>query len=250
MTAAVLGRRRVPLRTALAAAAAAAMVTGAVLALGWHGPPRGASPAGAPVAGTGTHAGSPGPAAPQLPQVNLAGLAWRSFHGVRLPSSPSAGPRDTAGGTASGFSDTPLGALLAAVNIGVRANAQWGPAVFGPEIRGSVTGPSAAQLLGQCQAGYTAQAKADGVSGGQPLGDVTVTERAFRWIAWSPTVAVLDLVSAGPGSQGGTVMASVQLEVLWEHGDWRLVAPPGGDFGNSAATLTSLSGYTVFPGQR
>ena len=92
MTAAVLGRRRVPLRTALAAATAAAVVTGAVLALGWPGPPRGAGPAGAPAAGTGTRAGSPGPAAPQLPQVNLAGLAWRSFHGVRLPSSPAAGP--------------------------------------------------------------------------------------------------------------------------------------------------------------
>jgi hypothetical protein len=28
-----------------------------------------------------------------------------------------------------------------------------------------------------------------------------------------------------------------------------VVAPPGGDWGNSAAELSSLAGYTVFPGQ-
>ena len=41
----------------------------------------------------------------------------------------------------------PLGALLAAVNIGVRANAQWGPRIFTAVIRGQVTGPDAAALL-------------------------------------------------------------------------------------------------------
>jgi len=28
-----------------------------------------------------------------------------------------------------------------------------------------------------------------------------------------------------------------------------VVAPPGGDWGNSAAELSSLAGYTAFPGQ-
>jgi hypothetical protein len=28
-----------------------------------------------------------------------------------------------------------------------------------------------------------------------------------------------------------------------------VVAPPGGDWGNAAAGLSSLSGYTAFPGQ-
>jgi hypothetical protein len=241
----VVRRGRFPLLPA--ALAAVAVAAAAVIALAWHGS-GGGGPARGPAAAVSVQ-GTASQPAPELPVLDLGGLTWHSFHGVMLPSSPAAGPRDTAGGTAAGFSDTPLGALVAAVNIGIRANAQWGPGIFGPEIRRDVTGPSAAQLLADCQAGYASQAKADGISGGQPLGSVTVTVRAFRWIAWTPAAALLDLVSAGPGSQGGTVMASAQLEVIWEHGDWRLVAPPGGDFGNSAAVLTSLAGYTVFAGQ-
>lgn len=73
---------------------------------------------------------SPAPAATRQAagsfQAQLAGLRWADYHGVQLPGSPLAGPRQAAGGLARGFADTPLGALLAAVNIGVRANAQWG----------------------------------------------------------------------------------------------------------------------------
>jgi hypothetical protein len=39
------------------------------------------------------------------------------------------------------------------------------------------------------------------------------------------------------------------MEVVWDGGDWKAVAPPGGDWGNSAAALSSLAGYTAFPGQ-
>jgi hypothetical protein len=52
------------------------------------------------------------------------GLAWVSFHGIKLPASVQDGPRHTSGGLAWGFTDTPHGALLAAVNIGVRTAAQ------------------------------------------------------------------------------------------------------------------------------
>ena len=76
-----------------------------------------------------------------------------------------------------------------------------------------------------------------------------VAEEAFRWVAYTPAAAIVDLVSAGPGSQGATVRASTRMEVVWDGGDWRVVAPPGGDWGNSAAELSSLAGYTVFPGQ-
>ena len=54
---------------------------------------------------------------------------------------------------------------------------------------------------------------------------------------------------AGPGSQGETVRAVTRIEVVWDAGDWRAIAPPGGDWGNSAARLSSLAGYTNFPGQ-
>jgi hypothetical protein len=234
--------RRVP-RRVLPAALAVIVVAGAGLAL--------LLARGGPDAGRAAPGGSaaPSPAGTAIPPVSLAGLRWSAYHGVMLPSSPAAGPRDTSGGLASGFADTPLGALTAALNIAVRANAQWGPGVYGPTIRGQVTGPYAAALLADCQATYAQDSKAAHVTGGAPLGNAYVTEEAFRWVAWSPAAATVDLVSAAPGSQGVTVRATVRVQVTWSGGDWRVVAPPGGDWGNAAAGLSSLSGYTLFPGQ-
>jgi hypothetical protein len=239
-------------RRVLPAAAVVAVLLGAGLALALTA--RG----GAGTRGSGGLV-PPGPRSPapsgasgsaaQLPRVGLAGLRWRDFHGVQLPSSPVAGPRFTSGGLASGFSDTPLGALLATLNIAVRANAQWGPAIFGPEIRDQVTGPDTAALLASCLSAYGQASQAAHIAGGQPLGDAYVTEEAFRWIAYTPASATVDLVSAGPGSQGVTVRAVTRVEAVWNGGDWRVIAPPGGDWASSAARLSSLDGYTIFPGQ-
>jgi hypothetical protein len=147
---------------------------------------------------------------------------------VRLPVSPAAGPAITRGGLASGFADTPLGALLAAVNIAVRANAQWGPAIFAPTIRGQVTGPDAAALLAGCQDAYQQGLAAAGVPAGQPLGRAYVTEEAYRFVAYTSQDATVDVVSAGPGDQGATVRAVTRIEVWWRGGDWRVVARPPG----------------------
>jgi len=201
---------------------------------GQAGPPSAASAIGTSAAARATSAG-------------LAGLQWTGFYGIELPVSPSAGPRHVRDGLAWGFADTPMGALLAAINIGVRANAQWGPRIFGPTIRSQVTGPGAAALLAACQASYGQASRAQGVPSGQPLGPADVTEAAFRWVTYTPGSATVDIVSVGPGDQGSTARAVTRIEAEWLGGGWRVIAPPGGDWGNSAAPLTSLAGYTSFP---
>jgi hypothetical protein len=211
--------------------------------------PGGAAVKSAVPAGSGSIAGTGSQDQPPVPRMSLVGLRWSDFYGVELPSSAAAGPRYTSGGIAAGFTHSPLGALLAAVNIGVRANAQWGPRIFAAVIRGQVTGPDAAALLANCQTSYAQASQSEGVTGGQPLGDVDVTEEAFRWVAYTPAAAIIDLVSAGPGGQGTTVRASTQIEVIWDGRDWKLIAPPGGDWGNAATEVSSLRGYIVFPGQ-
>ena len=234
-------------RRLLPAAAVAVVIIGGVLALrvalNPHAaaakPASSASPAATQAAGKPT--GSP------LPQVNLSGLRWYDFYGIELPFSAQAVPRDTSGGLAAGFAHSPLGALLAAINIAVRANPQWGPKIFTPVIRNQVTGPDAAVLLAGCLTAYGQASRSAGVTGGGPLGNVDVAEEAFRWVVYTPDAAVIDLVSAGPGSQGTTVRATTQLEVVWDGGDWKVIAPPGGDWGNAAAVLSSLAGYTIFP---
>ena len=239
-------------RLILPAAAVAAILLSAGLAFALTGrPPASRNPAATATA-PASPAGAAGPGSqdrPRVPRVSLASVRWSGFYGVELPVSAQAGPFGTSGGVAAGFAHTPLGALLAAVNIGVRANAQWGPRIFTTVIRGQVTGPDAAALLAGCQAAYDQAAQSAGVTRGQPLGTVNVTEQAFRWITYTPAAAILDLAVAGPGADGATVRASVQMQVVWDGGDWKVVAPPGGDWGNSAAELSSLAGYTAFGGQ-
>jgi hypothetical protein len=162
----------------------------------------------------------------------------------------AAGPHSTSGGIAAGFAHSPLGALLAAVNIGVRANAQWGPRIFTAVIRSQVTGPDAAALLANCQTAYGQASRSDGVTGGQPLGDVEVTEEAFRWVTYTSAAAIIEVVSAAPGDQGTTARASTQVEVVWDGRDWKVIAPPGGNWGSAATELSSLRGYTMFPGPK
>ena len=170
---------------------------------------------------------------------------------MQLPVSASAGPRDTRGGLASGFADTPRGALLAAINIGVRTAAQWGTAIFGPTITRQVTGPDAAALLHAEETAYAqlraaarvraGPARRAGLRGRDRLPVRRLDTRPPRpWTSSPP----------GPASNGTTVLASTRIQVLWLRGDWRVVAPPGGNWANAAIAISSLTGYTIFPGER
>jgi hypothetical protein len=142
---------------------------------------------------------APGASGPQFPRVSLVGLRWSGYHGVQLPSSPAAGPHHTEHGVAWGFADTPLGALLAALNIAVRANAQWGPDVFVPTIGNQVTGPEADALLASCQADYGQASQAAhitagwrssggaGTGGSSPRPAVTGATPLPSWPRWTAT---------------------------------------------------------------
>jgi hypothetical protein len=197
------------------------------------------------------------PAAGRAPQAGISGspgdagqdLAWVNFHGIQLPVSAQDGPHGTRGGLAWGFTDTPRGALLAAINIGVRTAALWGPDIYQPTITYEVTGPDAAALLKADSSDYAALRAAANVPAGQPAGRGYAVEAAYRFTTWSPSAATVDVVTEGPGSGGATLLAMTRVEVLWQHGDWRLVAPPGGDWANAAASISSLTGYTTFPGE-
>ena len=75
-------------------------------------------------------------------------------------------------------------------------------------------------------------------------------EAAYRFAVWAPRRAVLSIVTEGPESSGKPVLAVTRITVTWRGGDWRVVAPPGGDWDNEARPLSSLTSYTTFPGER
>ena len=167
---------------------------------------------------------------------------------MQLPAS-AAGPRNTLDGLASGFADTPQGALLAAINIGVRTAAQWGSAIFVPTITRQVTGPATPALLHAEETAYAQLRAAAHVRPGHPAGKGNASEIGYRFLSWSPAAATVAVVTAGPTASGATVLASTRIQVVWQAGDWRVVAPPGGNWANAANAISSPLGYTIFPGR-
>ncbi len=175
-----------------------------------------------------------------------ASLTWTSFHGIELPGSAAAGPRDKANGLAAGFADTRDGALLAAINIAVRTAPQWGPGIFRPTIARQVTGPGTAALLRADTWTFTSLRAGPGRYPDQP----NVVEQAYRFLRYSPRAATIEVVTSAPSASGSPALAMTTLRVLWLHRDWRLVAPPAGDWAKAATAISSLAGYTIFPAER
>jgi hypothetical protein len=225
-------------RAVLAFTAAAIVIAGIVIAFSGHS---GRAHGGTVRQAAESQSEAPGPSAPMVPTVDLSGLTWVNFHGYSLPVAAQAGPHDTAGGVAAGYSDTPLGALLAAVNIGARTSWQLGPEIFQPAIQDQVTGPYQAQMLSSDLDTYSANAA--------QIPDIRAYASivAYQWVGYTPADATVDLVAEGPGDNGTTVYVATQMETEWVNGDWRVVAPPGGDWGNSAVQIPSLNGYLTFP---
>ncbi len=179
------------------------------------------------------------------PQVSFTGVSWRDYHGVLLPYSVQDGPHKTTDDLAAGFARTPRGALLAAVHIAVRAGMQWGTKVFEPTIERQVIGPDTDVLMDSTREGY--EKRRGNRPEGEPLGRGYVVLEGFRWLGYTPEAASVDLLSAGPGDSDVTVRAVTRLQLRWQDGDWRVVAPPGGTWAGAAAPITSLDGYSRFP---
>ena len=200
------------------------------------------------------HAGPSTAAGPPPARVTAGAsrpeLRWADFHGIELPVSAQAGPLHRQNGLAWGFTDTPLGAVLAAVNIGVRTAAQWGPEIYQPTITRQVTGPGTWALLAADASDYAALRDAARVAPGQPAGRGYAVEAAYRLAAYNPSAATADIVTEGPASNGTTVLAVTRVQLVWQSGDWRVIAPPGGTWASSATTAPSMTGFTAFPNER
>jgi hypothetical protein len=222
------------------AVAALAILAGIIATVVSRGGP--ASPAQPGTPGRSPQASSPPAAAatPVTPVTGVAGLRWVNDQGYLLPESAQAGPRVLSGGLASRFADTPLGALVAMINIAARTAWEFGPAVFQPTIEHQVTGPYASEMLSLDQDAY-------GNGAGQASGPYARIT-GYQWAGYTSSDATADLAEEGP-VDGATVYAAIQIQAQWLNGDWRVVAPPGGDWANSATEIGSLNGYLSFPGQ-
>ena len=81
------------------------------------------------------------------------------------------------------------------------------------------------------------------------LSQITVRTRfdAYTIAAYAPGDDMVSLVQGATGPSGASVYAVTTIEVRWLDGDWRVVAPPSGQW--TASQIPSPAGYTPFPGR-
>lgn len=164
-----------------------------------------------------------------------ADLTWRTVGGVSVPVSPVDGPATTNGVTRSGYSQSPQGAVLAAINgqtaLAVAGDREW------PEVVNTVTAP------GPGRDGFATARTAVSVSGTVPK------DKAPEFVGFEvtdyqsePLTAAVSIAQRLGGADGDLYSYPVALQ--WIDGDWRIVLPTS-DENVDAAELTSLDGYTA-----
>ena len=166
-------------------------------------------------------------------------LTWESTPtGIEVPVSRAAGPHKQVGGLASEFSRTDLGAALAALHIAGRAAGSFGPAIFEPTIKDQVIGDNAGQMLERVRRDYEGQRQKLGLPEGQPIPSSGGVVLGYRIEEFSADRAVITTISAL--ALNAEKFFGLRLELAWQDGDWRLIAPPDGSLGNAFKEFTEM----------
>ncbi|MEW2353743.1 hypothetical protein [Spirillospora sp. NPDC029432] len=203
------------------------------------------APAGSPSAApspAGTAAAAPPAQAAQggcrptaadqtVPRTAPAGVTWEIFQGIAIPASRTAGPLIVKNGIARCFARTPTGALIAELQIGIRAG--FGPAWRNIAALQLAPGPGRDRFL-RTRARFTPH--------GQP-GRYMQTA-GFRYVTYSPQTAVIQYVSRAP--DGGLWTSTATM--VWAGGDWKLQVTPEGSTGTPAQRVPSLDGFVRWGG--
>jgi len=158
-------------------------------------------------------------------------VTWRAAaDGVRLPVSDVSGPKRFVDGRGLEFARTKAGAALAAIHISHDAGASPGPAIFTPTIRDQVVGADRDAMLRETSGQYEADRAKFGLPEGAAIPTSNAARISYLVTRYTDSDAAVTVASA-VGADANKFFA-VDLEVQWINGDWRLVAPKGGFFGN------------------
>jgi hypothetical protein len=189
------------------------------------------------------------PAAAETPgeQAGLGDgqVGWSRTCGVDVPESTRHGPRGRDGERRYGFARDAAGAVVAAAHLVVQVSPQVGPNVFAATLAEQVTGPDTDALVQVVHAEYVRLAEAGHVPYGQPICPIYARLVGFLLDSHTPAAASLRLLVEGPGPDGTPRLASLLVQLSWVDGDWRLVAPPHGDWSRMSTLLpaTAVDAY-------
>ncbi|MGW2083051.1 hypothetical protein ACWCOW_40295 [Streptomyces sp. NPDC001939] len=168
-----------------------------------------------------------------VPTTAPKGVTWNLEEGFALPSSTASGPARVEGDVAHCYAHTPIGALIAAVQITCRQMSakDWESIVE-------------RQSVGDGKDYYLTKRRAiEKKKGSQALAaDQHGQIAGFQFITYSADTAVVDLVWRARDGSLGAGSATMK----WDQGDWkneitRTPAAPGG-------AIDNLDGYTAWGG--
>lgn len=200
--------------------------------------PPDAPPASPPGSGLGSASHNDSPAANSttcsLPPGNQgvpstsppADAHWKLVGSMNAPTDPQTyGPQRTRGALRTCFAHSPTGALYATINLYAESTATANPAV---ERRLLADGPNKAATLRR--------------DANDPPLDVTgpVQVAAYHYTSYSPQSAALTVVLRASSGK----LVAVSTTTIWQHGEWRVVAPPGGQA--PTTEVQDLAAYTAW----
>jgi hypothetical protein len=206
--------------------------------------------AGPSAAGHGRDQPAPaGGTAPPAGQDVLAGgeVNWVRYCGVDLPESDRYGPHGFDGDRRYGFTRDAGGAVVAAAHLLVQVSPQVGPDVLVPTISGQVTGPDAQALTDAVHTEYGQAAEAANVPYGEPLCPIYARLVGYLVDSHTPQAASLRMLAEGPGPDGAPQRVALLVQLSWVDGDWRLVAPPQGDWSRVSTVLAPSAAEQYTP---
>ncbi|WP_327146833.1 hypothetical protein [Nocardia sp. NBC_01327] len=185
------------------------------------------------VAGCGSathHTASPTTVPPDPGRVP-AQVVWKSWEGVQLPYSIVDGPA-TISGAAAGYSHTPQGAVLAAIQDSLRTSLSPDSLWSQVAAQSLVTGPGKdAFVLARAQFSITGPADpriAPAVAG-------------YHFTTYTPGRAEIALYTRFPDKS----LAAYHHLMTWTGGDWRLVLPDPGAKNPVMESIPALPSGTV-----
>lgn len=159
-----------------------------------------------------------------------AALTWTTWQGVRLPVSATDGPAKITGDVASGYSNSPQGAALAAFHSTIRLS--LAPDQSWAEVANKLAAPGSGRDT------YAVNRALVSVTGPAPQGTAPVV-RGYKFTSYSPTRADLTLAV----EQDKKLTAATQT-VVWTGADWRVLLPePGTE--PTPQPLANLDGFVA-----
>jgi hypothetical protein len=168
------------------------------------------------------------------PLLTAPTVSWQLFSGVALPFSPAAGPHRVQPPVYAGYQRSQAGALIAAVQLCTRY------LLTGGQGWRDVVARQVAPGVGR-DAYVVARARVQLDDPPGSYGQVA----GFRVLAFTPDVAVLELVSRFPLT-GRLQVTTTTL--TWVDGDWQLVLQPDGGSSPTAQAVPDLDGFVVWGG--